>query len=191
MSSLMALPSLRGTRRGELQMRAGQAKWNCPARPAKRGGVPRAADGAGSGRRLLWVAANHSQQMSWSRREEEEESERIAGDEKESEGRCGEAEDRRGRKNHADAERPRGSQPCAGLGGSGARGAAGGARVRPGARQTLESPPRPSRCLGRRRGLQGTRAASPPEPSAAPRASRPRLPTARGARRRHCGSDAR
>lgn len=36
----------------------------------------------GVGRRLLWVVANHSQQMSWSRREEEEESERIAGDEK-------------------------------------------------------------------------------------------------------------
>ena len=131
---MMALPSLRGTRRGELQMRAGQAKWNCPARPAKRVGVPRAADGAGSGRRLLWVAANHSQQMSWSRREEEEESERIAGDEKESEGRCGEAEDRRGRKNHADAERPRGSQPCAGLGGSGARGAASSLSLGPGIR---------------------------------------------------------
>ncbi|CAI9153502.1 unnamed protein product [Rangifer tarandus platyrhynchus] len=177
-------------------MRAGQAKWNCPARPAKRLGVPRAADGAGSGRRLLWVVVNHSQPVSWSRRgEEEEESERVAGDEKESEGRCGEAEDRRGRKDHADAERPLGSQPCAGLGGSGARGAAGGARVRPGAWQMRESPPRPSRsssgCLGRRRGPQSTRAAGPPGPSPAPRASRPRLPTARGAKRRHCGSDAR
>lgn len=128
------------------------------------------------------MVANHSQQTSWSRRKEEEESERIAGDEKESEGRCGEAEDRRGRKDHADAARPLGSQPCAGLGGSGARGAAGGARVRPGARQMLESPPKafplprpPPETAGHSRGRATRAVPGSPRVQAAP-PHRPRGP---------------
>lgn len=62
------MPSLRwtitGARRCELEVRAGQAKWNCPA--SEEMGAPSTADGAESGRRLLWVVINHSRQMSWS-----------------------------------------------------------------------------------------------------------------------------
>lgn len=49
MFSLMALPSLRGTRRG-VGRRCAQGKPSGTVRPGQRRvGVPRAADGAGSG----------------------------------------------------------------------------------------------------------------------------------------------